>query len=65
VAISPRKDDRSVHGLGENPSLTAVRRPNIQDEGDGAREIHDFGVAVFAWLDPIRPIHRERHIGVV
>ena len=38
-----------VHRLGKHPALAAVRPPHVQDEGDGAREVHDL------WL-PTRPI---------
>jgi hypothetical protein len=54
-----------IKSLRKHPALAAIRWPHVQDEGDGPREIHDFGVAVFAGFDPIRPIHRERYIGVV
>jgi hypothetical protein len=55
----------SVHRLRKHPSLASVRRPHVQDEGNGTREVHHFGVAVFARLDPIRPIHRQRDIRVI
>src|SRR5262245_38408430 len=58
-------DGVSVHRLGKNPSFAAVRWPHVEDEGDAAREIYHFGIAVLAGLDPARPVHRQRHIRVI
>ena len=57
--------ETSVQHLGKNPALASVGRPHIQDEGDGAREVHDFGVAVFAGFDPARSVHGQRDVGVI